>query len=92
MDRTDAIVSAIKEEPVIERHIYQHHWQVGTLVVYPIEIFIDKRVNIQIDTHRNYFDKAIKRVLAKHPDLFSDGYFCKNDDSCPAEIRFILNK
>ena len=45
-------------------------------------------VCIQIDTKHNYFQKAIERVLAKHKDLFCNGWFCKNDDSCPAEISF----
>jgi hypothetical protein len=84
----DQIVAAIKEEPVIARHILDHHWTSGSsTVVYPITLW-ERSVCIQLDTHRDYFEKAVARVLKKHTDLFKDGYFCKNDDSCPAEIRF----
>ena len=84
----DRIVAAIKAEPVIAKHIYNHHWTSGSsTTVYPITLWAHT-VDIQIDTHHDYFQKAIERVLDKNKDLFCDGYFCKNDNSCPAEIRF----
>lgn len=86
------IVAAIKEEPVIARHILYHHWISGSsTVVYPITLW-PEHVDIQLDVYHNYFDKAIARVLAKHGDLFRDGYFCKWDKSCPDEIRFNYTK
>ena len=88
MEIQDRIVAAIKEEPVIAKHIWQHHWTSGSsTIVYPITLWAHT-VDIQMDTHHDYFQKAIQRVLDKHPELFCDGYFCKNDNSCPAEIRF----
>lgn len=84
----DRIVAAIKEEPIIAKHIDQHHWTSGSsTIVYPITLWAHN-VCIQIDTKRDYFQKAIERVLAKHKDLFCDGWFCKNDGSRPAEISF----
>ena len=89
MTAHEQIVSAIKEEPVIARHICKRHWISGSsTVVYPITLWT-ANVDVQLDTNRNYFDKAVARVLAKHPDLFKDGYFCKNDGSCPSEIEFV---
>lgn len=88
MNIQDRIVAAIKEEPIIAKHIYQDHWTSGSsTIVYPITLWAHNVV-IQIDTKRDYFQKAIERVLNKHKDLFCDGWFCKNDNSCPAEIRF----
>ena len=92
MTAHERIVAAIKEEPIIAKHIFQHHRiSVSSTEVYPITLW-ERNVDVQMDTHRNYFDKAIARVLAKHSDLFSDGYFCKNDDSCPAEVRLVYTE
>lgn len=88
MNIQDRIVAAIKAEPVIAKHIDHHHWTSGrSTIVYPITLWAHN-VCIQIDTRRNYFQKAIERVLNKNKDLFCDGWFCKNDGSCPAEISF----
>lgn len=92
MTTQERIVAAIKGERTLAKHIYKHVWTSGsTTEVYPITLW-ERSVDVQMDTHRNYFDKAIARVLAKHSDLFSNGYFCKNDDSCPAEVRFIYTE
>jgi len=45
-----------------------------------------------MDTDRNYFNGAIKRVTEKHKDMFSAGYFCKGDGSRPSVLRFVLLK
>lgn len=86
---SEMIVAAIKSEKTIARHILLHHWTSGTsTTVYPITMW-QRDVDVQMDTHKSIFDKAIKRVLDAYPLLFENGYFCKNDDSCPAEIKFI---
>ena len=88
MNTEEQIVSAINGEKVIAKHIYHYHWISGSsTVVYPITLW-EKKVVIQIDTKKNVFKKAIERVVNKHPNLFTIGYFDKNDDSCPAEIGF----
>lgn len=92
MANQNEIVNAIKSEHIITRHIYKHHWISGSsTIVYPITILED-RVNIQLDTDHNVFEDAISRVLSKHHDLFTEGYFCKGDGSCPSVLRFILSK
>lgn len=86
------IVSAIKNENIIAKHIYQHHWISGSsTVVYPITLW-QYSVDVQIDTKRNYFEKAIRRVLEKNQDIFEFGFFCKSDNSRPAFIRFHYTK
>ena len=88
MTTEEKIVASIYSEPVITKHICQHHWvSDGTKTVHPITIW-PENVTIQMDSDRNYFNKAIKRVVENHKDLFRTGYYCKNDGSCPNTIRF----
>ena len=85
----DQIVAAIKNEQVIAKHIDHHHWISGSsTVVYPITLW-ERSVCIQLNTNRNYFEKAIKRVLDKNKDLFKGGWFWKSDGSCPSELTLI---
>ena len=92
MKPTDAIVKAIKNEPTISKHIDRNHWISGSsTVVYPIMIS-ESHVDVQMDTDRNYFNGAIKRVTENHKDMFSAGYFCKGDGSRPSVLRFVLLK
>ena len=86
---SEMIVEAIKSDKVIAKHIFTHHWTSGSSTeVYPITMWINDVV-VQMDTHRPLFNMAIKRVLESYPYLFKNGYFCENDDSCPAEIKFL---
>ena len=88
MNTEEQIVAAIKGEKTIAKHIYPYHWTSGSsTTVYPITLW-QRNVEIQIDTKKNVFDKAIARVIAKYPNLFQSGHFNKTDDSCPAYISF----
>lgn len=82
------ILNAIKQERIIAKYADQEPWESGSsTVVYPITLWVD-RVKVQIDTKKNYFEKAIQRVIEKNQDLFEYGYFCKSDGSCPSFICF----
>ena len=84
----DLVLAIIKKENTIWKHVYKNTWVSGSVTeVYPITLWNDY-VSIQIDTKRSVFNKAIKRVVDEYPYIFANGMFCKNDDSCPAEIRF----
>ena len=59
------ILNAIKQERIIAKYTDQEPWESGSsTVVYPITLWVD-RVKVQIDTKRNYFEKAIQRVIKK---------------------------
>ena len=89
MKAKDEIVNAIKGDKTLAKHIYKHTWISGSsTTIYPITLWLTD-VCIQLDTHKNLFKKCIERILAKYPNLFKNGYFCKNDDSCPAEVKLI---
>ena len=84
----DLVLAIIKKENTIWKHVYKNTWVSGSVTeVYPITLWNDY-VSIQIDTKRSVFNKAIKRVVDEYPYIFANGMFCKNDESCPAEIRF----
>ena len=83
----DEILAAIKSEKVIAKHICKHSWTSGSSTEVAPIVFWSYEVSIQMDTHRNIFEKAIERILAAYPNLFKYGYFCINDGSCPAEVR-----
>lgn len=84
----DLVLAIIKKENTIWKHVYKDTWTSGSVTeVRPITLWNDY-VSIQIDTKRSVFNKAIKRVVDEYPYIFANGMFCKNDGSCPAEIRF----
>lgn len=82
------VLLAILNEPTIAKHIYGYSWVSGsTTEVHPLTIWRDG-LSIQMDTRKNYFEKAIVRVLEKHSDIFCEGWFNRHDGSCPATIWF----
>lgn len=90
MKAKDEIVNAIKGDKTLAKHIYKHTWISGSsTTIYPITLWLTD-VCIQLDTDKNLFKKCIERILAKYPNLFKDGYFCKNDGSCPAELNLSI--
>ena len=92
MKKIDEIVNAIKSEKTLDKHVLRHTWMSGcSTMVYPITLWAND-VSVQLDTRKNVFDKCISRIMKKNPDLFKDGYFKKNDGSCPAEVVFIYTK
>lgn len=88
MDKIEIILRAIHSENTIAKHIADFSWDSDSRTVVSPITFGEDDVRLQMDTSRRLFDKAIKRTLAAYPHLFRTGYFCKNDGSCPAEIRF----
>lgn len=83
-----SICSAILENDTIHKHIIDHYWVSGSsTIVYPINLGVND-VEVQMDSgNRNYYNKAIQRLVVNNPHLFKDGYFCKSDGSCPSFIR-----
>lgn len=89
MKAKDEIVNAIKGDKTLAKHICKYTWLSGSSTyVYPITLW-PRDVCIQLDTSKNLFKKCIERILAKYPNLFKDGYFCKNDGYCPAGVKLI---
>lgn len=87
-DIVKGIYSAILESDAIRKHIIEHPWISGSSTnVYPINLGVND-VEVQMDSgNRNYYNKAIQRLVVRNPHLFKDGYFCKSDGSCPSFIR-----
>lgn len=83
------IISAIISEKVIERHIISHTWFSGSVTeVYPFMVW-KRNIDVYVDTNaKKHYQSAIDRVLAKYPNLFESGYFCKSDGSTPSYICF----
>ena len=91
-DRLQEIANEIKEIPIIKKHTLDHTWLSGSSTkVYPVSTYLDTNgtghIDIQLDTKRNYFDKAIQQIKDKYPEI-TDGWFNKTDDSCPANLEF----
>lgn len=82
------IIAAIKSDETLAKHILKHTWISGSSTeVYPITLWAYE-VCVQLDSPRRMYDKCVERILRAYPHLFKDGYFRKNDDSCPAELVF----
>ena len=83
-----SIYSAILGEETIHKHIIEYNWVSGSsTIVYPINIGITD-VEVRINSgNRNYYNKAIQRLVANNLHIFKNGYFCKTDGSCPSFIR-----
>lgn len=91
-DRLQEIANEIKEIPIIKKHTLDHTWLSGSSTkVYPVSTYLDTNgtghIDIQLDTKRDYFDKAIQQIKDKYPEII-DGWFNKTDDSCPANLEF----
>lgn len=87
-----SIYSAILGEETIHKHIIEYNWVSGSSsIIYPINIGITD-VEVQVNSgNRNYYSKAIQRLVAHNPHIFKDGYFCKTDGSCPSFIRLVYS-
>ena len=87
----EEIVAAIRSDKTLAKHIIDYTWISGeNTEVHPITVWA-RTICIQVDTHKNVFEKCIKRIIERYDHLFKDGYFSKNDDSCPAEVEFVYN-
>ena len=87
--KKDEIVAAIRNDKTLAKHILKYSWLSGSSTeVSPITLW-RKQVDIQLDTCKNIYKKTIKRIIANNPNLFYDGYFQKNDGSCPATITLL---
>ena len=91
-DIVRSIYSTILGEETIHKHIIEYNWVSGSsTIVYPINIGITD-VEVQMDSgNRNYYNKAIQRLVAHNPHIFKNGYFCKTDGSCPSFIRLVYS-
>lgn len=87
-DIQKSIYSTILEEETIHKHIIEYNWLSGSsIIVSPIMIGMTD-VKIQVDSgNRNYYNKAIQRLVVHNSHIFKNGYFCKSDGSCPSFIR-----
>jgi hypothetical protein len=80
----------IKREPLVKKYMYEYTWLSGSSTyVSPISIYyVSSTITIQWKSHKNIFNKFIQRIIDNSEGFLIDGYFAKNDDSCPAEIVF----
>lgn len=83
------IYTAILANKTIQKHTLPYSWISGSsMEVFPINLCLNS-VEVQMDSgNRNYYIKAIQKVVENNPQLFKKGYFCKSDGSCPSYIRF----
>ena len=83
-----SIYSAILEEKTIHKHIIEDTLVINSSrIVYPIRVGATD-VEVRVDSgNRNYYNKAIQRLVVHNPHLFKNGYFCKSDGSFPSFIR-----
>lgn len=97
MDKKTLIKEAyekyIKYDPIISKYRYGSIWISGsTTKVYPAAMWVESgEIRIQLSTHRNMFKKRIEKIVKASNGLLIDGYFCKNDRSCPDELVFYTN-
>ena len=91
-DIVKRIYSAILEEDAIHKHIIDYNWVSGTsTTIYPINISMTD-VEVQMDSgNRNYYNKAIQRLVVHNSHIFKDGYFCKPNGSHPSFIRLVYS-
>lgn len=87
-DIVRSIYSAILEEDAIHKHIIDYTFVTNSSrIVHPINIGMTD-VEVQMDSgNRNYYNKAIQRLVVHNSHIFKNGYFCKSDGSCPSFIR-----
>ena len=85
------LYDALKNEPLIRKYMRKYTWVSGSsTTVYPIMFWKDE-VCVQLETHKNVFEKFIKRFVEQHGDLVVAGHFNRNDGSCPPELTFWYN-
>lgn len=90
-DLAKELKEALLKEPLIKKYLYNGTWLSGSsTIVYPIT-FWRCTVELQLNTHKNVFQKFIKRFVEQHSDLVADGYFSKMDGSCPPTLTFYYN-
>lgn len=88
MTAREEIIAAIKGDKTLAKHILKHTWTSGSSTeVYPITLWAYE-VCVQLDSPRRMYDKCVERIMKAFGHLFKDGYFRKNDGSCPAELVF----
>lgn len=85
------LYDALKNEPLIQKYIYNGTWLSGeSTLIHPIE-FWKAEVSVQLNTHKNVFERFIDRFVEQHNDLVISGSFVRNDGSCPPELIFDYN-
>lgn len=90
----EAFIAALKNEPLVRKHLLKHTWTSGSsTVVYPITVWLESRqIVLQWGTSARRFDKFIARMVAKFPELIKAGRFDPRDGSCPAVIVFYFRE
>ncbi len=87
------VYTAILANKTIQKHTIPYTFFSGSSVeVYPITLW-GNSVEVHLDSgNRNYYNTAIQKVVENNPNLFSRGYFCKSDGSCPSFLRFMYSE
>ena len=96
MNRKELLEKAadiIKNDPLVKKYMNIDTWVSGSsTTVYPVTCWVESgAVDVQLNTHRNVFDKRIQKIVRESNGLINKGYFVKNDGSCPSELRFYIN-
>lgn len=91
-ERLEAFINQLKNEPLVQKHLYKGAWISGCQTeVPPISIKLvnhSVKITLQWDDSRYYFSKFINRVVKENRKIITGGKFHQNDGSCPAEIVF----
>lgn len=87
------VYTAILSNKTIQKHTTPYTFFSGcSTEVYPITLW-GNSVEVHLDSgNRNFYHKAIQKVVENNPQLFSRGYFCTSDGSYPSFLRFIYSE
>lgn len=87
----DDFIKEISQDKLLQKYITKYNYLSGcNTIVYSISLWKSsnkQQVIIQIMTTKNIFNKIIKRYMNKYKNI-KNGYFYKNDNSCPNELIF----
>ena len=87
------VADMVKSDKLVQKHMRKHSWHSGSSTeVAPITCWVESgQIEVQLDTHRNVFNKCLNRIIAHSNGCIKDGYFIRYDGSCPAILKFVVD-
>ena len=86
----DCFRQYLANDKTAKKNIYPFVWLSGhNTLVSPIAYYKNEIV-LQWNGNRNIYQKWIDRTVKKFSNVLKDGYFDRNDGSCPSVIVFEL--
>lgn len=86
------IYTTILNNKTIQKHTIDYSYFNGCKEYFPINTYTD-HVEVFVDSgKRNYYEKAIEKLINNNKNIFNDGKFCPSDGSVPSYITFTYSE